>query len=92
MDPFEYMSALYESDPVKFNEGFEEFCMQLKDMCIQFSKKHETETPFTAGFKFASSIAFDQINLVIQKSLKLAEEEERLQQEIKLNLEKMYNM
>jgi hypothetical protein len=92
MDPLEYIQSLQEIDPTKFNHGFEDFCLQLREMCIRFSRNHETETPYTAGFKFASSIAFDQINFVVQNSIKAAEEQEKIQQQIKLNLEKMYNM
>ncbi|MFZ9315697.1 MAG: hypothetical protein ACO24P_00025 [Candidatus Nanopelagicaceae bacterium] len=92
MDPFEYIQALYEADPEGFNKGFEEFCLQLRQICVDFVEENPQETPFTAGFKFASSIAFDQITIVIQRSIKMAMQQQEVQDQMKTKLEQIYNM
>lgn len=90
MDPLEYIQIKYEEDPEAFREGFDNFCGEVQRLCINFSSKNRAETPFTAGFKFASFIAFSQIEAVIQKSAKMAQEEQKKQDEFKESLERLY--
>jgi hypothetical protein len=91
VDPLEYIQIKYEEDPDAFRQGFDNFCGELQRLCLNFSSKNQTETPFTAGFKFASLIAFAQIEAVIQKSAKMAEEEQKKQDELRERLEWLYN-
>lgn len=82
----------YEEDPSAFNKGFELFCKKLQDLCIDFHEKDPRDTPSNVGFKFAASICFGQLSFVMEKAAFLAAQEEEAQNQIKNDLEKLFNM
>ena len=80
----------YSEDPLRFYEGFHQFCLLFKNSSEDWLREHTTECAEKAGFYFAATLV-DQYLSEIARSAKHEEESKILAEEQRLQIEAIRN-